>query len=724
MNTKRLDEVLMDIECIETKLGFKFSKEQKQILEWKNKPLSVIACAGSGKTTTIELNMIYKEMHYRVDPNDILCITFSKSSQLDMNSRYDELYQKLKGDSPFERPDFTTFHALFMRILQRFKDVKYKVVDMNYYKVPLMKAINYSNDSEYDINEILEGIRNYRASLINTLESLDGIENIKSVPDMMNFTYEEYKTVVTTYNNLKQQNNVIDFEDMQSLLLEMLEDDEYRNEIVKYFNHSYKHVYIDEFQDISPIQYAIIDIMLDENYDHFTVIGDDDQSIYKFRGSSSDFILDFADSIPDSHTLYLSTNYRSRSNILKNVQTSIEGNERRLNKEILPYRKGGRLGILKDTPNYNKICEYIEQDIEKRGQDFAYDNFAVLGRTKFQLSLAADALMERNINVKFKRKTDSLQMSRYYQEIFGVIRLIKSNNPSDLTKYGYKIARGLSKKGAEKIANDIRYSGEYWLDVLMRNRSQNHKYIKSLYETVNEIKNGRKLDKLLRNTLFLLKDFYKKISKKGDKNYDYLKETVNYLTALAEEKGYTYNQFVDNERMKYLRVKEISEETSDLKGVQILTFHGSKGLEFEHVYMIGVDNVFIPNSNSLQLDIENKRIYDCLANFEEERRLFYVACTRAKRALYITHVNQPSVFIRELKDMENQRIATVLDATKDKISNYDLANAIFDKKGSYKSDITEKEKGYIGDRLRDELKKLAMEKKTKNKKKRKDYKFK
>lgn len=714
----------MDIVTIEEKLGFKFSKEQKQIIEWKNKPLSVIACAGSGKTTTIELNMIYKEMHYDVDPNNILCITFSKSSQLDMNSRYDELYKKIKGENPFERPYFTTFHALFRKILYKFKDMSYKVVDMNYYKAPLMKAINYSNNSDYDINEIIEGIRNYRASLINTLESLDGIENINSVPDMMNFTYEEYKTVVTTYNNLKRQNNVIDYEDMQSLLLEMLEDDEYRNEIVKYFNHSYKHVYIDEFQDISPIQYAIIDIMLDENYDHFTVIGDDDQSIYKFRGSSSDFILDFTNSIPDSHTLYLSTNYRSRSNILKNVQTSIEGNERRLNKEITPYRKGGRLGILKDTPNYNKICEYIEQDIKKKGEDFAYDNFAVLGRTKFQLSLAADALMERNINVKFKRKTDSLQMSRYYQEIFGVIRLIKSNNPSDLIKYGYKIARGLSKKGAEKIAIDIRYSGEYWLDVLMRSRSQNHKYIKSLHDTVIEIKNGRKLDKLLRNTLYLLKDFYKKISKKGDKNYDYLKETVNYLTALAQEKGYTYNQFVNNERMKYLRVKEISEETSDLKGIQILTFHGSKGLEFDNVYMIGVDNVFIPNSNSLQLDIENKRIYDCFANFEEERRLFYVACTRAKRALYITHVNQPSVFIKELKDMENQRIATVLDATKDKISNYDLATSIFDKKGTYKSYITEKEKGYIGNKLERELKKLAMEKKTKNKKKRKDYKFK
>lgn len=713
----------MNIEAIENKLGFKFSKEQIQIIKWDKNSLSVIACAGSGKTTTIELNMIYKAIHYNVEPKDILCITFSKTSQLDMDSRYDNLYKKITDKSPFDRPKFTTFHALFKGILEYFKDTKFRVVDMNYYKMPLMKSINFSNDSEYDINEIIESIRNYRASLINTLESLDGIENVTDIPDMMNFTYEEYKTVVKTYNDLKQQNNVIDFEDMQALLLELLEDDEMRNEVVKYFNHSYKHIYIDEFQDISPIQYAIIDIMLNENYEHFTVIGDDDQSIYKFRGSSSDFILDFTNSIQGSHTLYLSTNYRCLSNILNNVKTSIEGNERRMNKDILPHRKGGRLGILKDAANYNKICEYIEQDIEKRGQAFAYENFAVLGRTKFQLSLMADALMERNIDVKFKRKEDSLQMSRYYQEVFGVIRLIKNNNQSDLVRYGYKIVKGLSKKGAEKIANDIQYSNEYWFDVLLRTRNRNHKYMESLKETIVEIKNGRKLEKLLRNALYLLKDFYKRTSKKGDKNYDYMKETVGYLAALARDKSYTYAQFIDNEKKKYLRVKEISENASELGGIAILTFHGSKGLEFDHVYMVGVDNQFIPNANSLQLDIENKRIYDCLANFEEERRLFYVACTRAKRVLYITYINQPSVFIKELKDMENQTIATVLDATKDKLSNYDLANNIFNSKGKYRANITEREKGYIGKKLKKELLKLSTEKQIKNKKKREDYKF-
>lgn len=139
--------------------------------------------------------------------------------------------------------------------------------------------------------------------------------------------------------------------------------------------------------------------------------------------------------------------------------------------------------------------------------------------------------------------------------------------------------------------------------------------------------------------------------------------------------------------------------------------------------MVGVDNKYIPSAASIQLDIENKRVYDCLSNFEEERRLFYVACTRAKRKLFISYSKRPSVFVHELKDIDNHRISTVYDAIDDKLSKYDLAKLIYNEKGNYTYHVTNKVQGYISKKLENQLKHLLKTRPVKNKKKRKDYKF-
>src|SRR5699024_10497909 len=129
-------------------------------------------------------------------------------------------------------------------------------------------------------------------------------------------------------------------------------------------------------------------------------------------------------------------------------------------------------------------------------------------------------------------------------------------------------------------------------------------------------------------------------------------------------KQYTYSQFVDNEREK---VRHINDNIATESGISVMTFHGSKGLEFENVYMVGVDNNYISSAASIQLDIEIKRVYDCLSNFEEKRRLFLVACTRAKTKLFISYSKRLSVFVHELKEIDNQRISTVYDAKDDKL---------------------------------------------------------
>lgn len=711
---------MVDIKTMQQRLGLIFSDEQIPVIEWKNKPLSVIACAGSGKTTTIELNMIYKTLNYRVNPTDMLCITFSKTSQLDMDNRYNKLYEIVAQTPPIERPHFTTFHALFKRILEYFKGERFKVVQIEKYKYQLMRAIGFKSANNFDLNELIDAIANYRSSLINTLESIDGLENIENIPDALDFTYDEYTKVISTYLDLKKQHDEIDFEDMQSLLLEMLEDDNKREAVIQYFNNTYKHVYIDEFQDISPIQYAIIDIMLNEDYSNFTVIGDDDQSIYKFRGSSSDFILQFPNQIQGSQTLYLSTNYRCKSNILNNVKTSIEMNERRFKKDFQSHRKGGKIGIIKDKPDFERICGYIQQHVKEMGEDYATENFVVLSRIKFQLSLVADALMERHIDVRFKNKNDALQMNRFYQEIFNIIKMIKKNDSEIVKNYAYKIIKGLSKEKAKSVAREVDYTQSYWLDIA-KIKVSNQKAMKETEKSILAIKNESNLEKILINVFDLLKGFYKSMSKRGSKNFDYFKDLVNYLQDIAKKDGINYYQFVEKERAKAQR---INQNIINGNGISIMTFHGSKGLEFENVYMIGVDNIYIPGASKLQYDIENRRLYSCFATFEEERRLFYVATTRAKNNLFISYnSSKPSVFIHELKDMDNQRRATVIDAIDDNMSKFDLAKTIYKKNGSYTDFVTEDIKGYLNTKFEKQAKDLIQSNKVKNKKQRKDYKF-
>ncbi|HCU8763918.1 TPA: ATP-dependent helicase [Staphylococcus aureus] len=256
---------------------------------------------------------------------------------------------------------------------------------------------------------------------------------------------------------------------------------------------------------------------------------------------------------------------------------------------------------------------------------------------------------------------------------------------------------------------------------MARNKVNNKKSFKEVEINVNVIKQEMNLEKILIAAYDLLKPFYKSMSKRGSKNLDYFTDVVNYLIDVSKANKMNYYQFVEKEREK---VQRINQNIAHGQGISIMTFHGSKGLEYEHVYMIGVDNVYIPSYPKLQFDIENGRLYSCFATFEEERRLFYVASTRAKRKLFISYSSdKPSVFINELKHMDNHIKATVFDAIEDNMIKFDLAKRIFSKDGKHTEEVTTDVKGYLNGKLENQLKTLLKSNKVKNHKKRKDYKF-
>ena len=200
---------MVSIHEIEEKIGHQLSDEQVKILEHDNKhPLSIVACAGSGKTTTIETKMIYNILNHDIDAKDILCVTFSKKAQEDMNEKYDELYEKITGEEVFhKKPHFSTFHSLFKFLIDKFVQLNYIDVVTSYqkYQSELMRALNYKSQSGLDLRIILEEIFSYYGVVINTLQSKDGIKGIHEIPKGYNFTLKEYRQVIDQYQKLKHE---------------------------------------------------------------------------------------------------------------------------------------------------------------------------------------------------------------------------------------------------------------------------------------------------------------------------------------------------------------------------------------------------------------------------------------------------------------------------------------------------------------------------------------
>ena len=267
-NTEALD-------YIKEHTDYELSTEQLNIIQHTDKPLSVVACAGSGKTTTIELKVLYEALSEQTKPNDAICITFSKRGQLDMVKRYDELLE-ITHCQELSSPKFSTFHALFYQLLRLVTPYHIDVTSMSQHKGDLSKSVNYKLSSNTDVSEAISLMANVRGELINTLKSTDGInpkdptddDNVMRVTSRKNtseFNEYEYDTVMKKYNMVKRIQDKIDFDDMQTELLSILEaDDDKAKHVIQYFRSQYSRIYIDEYQDISPLQFEIMNYLIED----------------------------------------------------------------------------------------------------------------------------------------------------------------------------------------------------------------------------------------------------------------------------------------------------------------------------------------------------------------------------------------------------------------------------------------------------------------------------
>lgn len=600
----------------------KLNPNQLKASRHESGPALVLAVPGSGKTTVIVNRIKYLIEEKGVSPYKVLAITFAKSQQLDMQIRIlealDENYSK--------EVSVLTIHALSYKIIreyERYKKTKYTLLDVEdaprsrdiLRKIYIQKLKTYPSEEEIDqIQSILGYIKNTNEDYIDA----DGPF--------------EYKVVVDDFETYKKKKHLIDFDDMLIMANDLLEKDRH---IISKFKDKYEYILLDEGQDTSLIQFMILDKLINTDKNFF-VVADDDQSIYKFRGACPERILNFEKYYKGAELYRLSENYRSTPSIINASNRLIKNNKLRYTKELSTSSSDKTPVNIKlfgkDLDEYRYIAKYLKS---------ASETVAILYRNNISQIPLAEFLERYLISFTSYDKKERFFTHWIIDDIFDIYNFALNMNDAALfRKIYYKIKGYLSK-------DDI--SGLYALtdiDVL-----------KALYSS-DSIQSYKK-DYILQ----LIKDFKALRKMKPSNIIDYIVNDMNYrgyLRSKGRDKSESFNKLLTmiyflkeialytksmdelKLRLNVLRNKIYSQNESN---VILSTIHGAKGLEFDTVFLVDIVDDEIPGSNNAS-DVE----------LEEERRIFYVGMTRAKKNLNICAFKERnntdyeiSQFIEEIK---------------------------------------------------------------------------
>lgn len=608
--------------------------EQEKAIQHRQGPMMVLAGPGSGKTYTLTQRVYYLIHTYGISPNQILVITFTKQAALEMEKRF----QTMDADSTVY---FSTFHALFYRILrsmEKFKGIsicneieKKEYLRRSYERTRHKKTYPDLLKDEEMCDALIKEI-----GLFKVQESLGKQEQFLSMCVPM----EIFRDLYEVYLEELRFQGKIDYDDMVILCYKELKQN---RELVGQLQNRFHYFLIDEFQDISSLQFEIVRILTGK-YHNLFVVGDDDQAIYGFRGASPRVMLDFKKYYPNMQLVQLKQNYRSSKEVTKAALQVIHENKERFQKEIWnPGRKKGLvqlLGYRGEEQEYIKIATMMKKDL-KSGK-----TVAVLCRTGKSFS---------DIQIVLQRH--GLMSGRTYEAKEDISSLLVK----DLVAY-YALAKGrFGRKEFLKVMNKpVRY--------IAREQVPEHPSFSSIIaqkavplDVKNRVKLLERQCNLL-NTLppkafvtYLMKSigyesYLMEYVRKQNSNISTVKKHVKALTKLAEA-------FSDMEAfMDYLKKDglygEVSREENGqtaIEGeVKLLTMHGAKGLEFDVVYLPDLAEGNVPHHRS-----------KTEAGIEEERRLFYVAMTRAKEKLCLFYPldgeasgKKPSRFLNILKNAD------------------------------------------------------------------------
>lgn len=605
-------------------------------------PMLVLAGPGSGKTRVITERVRYLIEKKNVPPASILVITFTKAAAMQMRERYRSLCS-----SHSSGVHFGTFHAIFFMILKYAYHYTADNIVRDEVRYDLLKRI--VNETDLEIQDEHEFLSDLESEISRVKGERMELSNYYS-PLCSNEVFQE---VFQKYQRALEKRRLIDFDDMLVYCYELLEK---RPDIRSMWQQQFRYILIDEFQDISRVQYDVVRL-LGEPANNIFIVGDDDQSIYGFRGAKPDIMKQFLKDFPEARQCLLGINYRCAPEIVKAAGRVIEKNRNRLPKEIHAGKRKSANGVV-EVREFKQLTEENETIRAKllayRNQGIPYNEMAVLFRTNTQARSLSSKLMEFNIPFTMKERIPNLYEHWIVQDILTYVRVAGGNRErGQVLRIINRPKRYVHRNAFTEPYVDWEelkcfYEEKDW----MVDRIEQLQYDLSMlaqmkpYAAVNFIRRGIGYDEYIREYAA-----YRGI--RADDMFeilDELLEEARMQESFEEWFDYmqTYKEELQEQTKKSFAMQRGQQQEDS---VMLMTMHGAKGLEFECV--------FIPDANE-GITPHNKSVLN--ADMEEERRMFYVAMTRAKSHLHIYYLKERfhkeaevSRFVEELLEDKEQR---------------------------------------------------------------------
>ena len=598
----------------------KLNKIQAQAVAHIDGPCMVLAGPGSGKTRIISQRIVSMVLDHDIPPTRILAISFTKASSLERKKRT-LAYGK---DDRLNKVSFGTFHSSFFRILRRYAGVSLEdlLLDLDRFKLvrSILKYLKISNYNDDDVLDLLNEISLVKNELVDYRDY-----------DSQSFEQEIFQKAYRLYEDEKKRHGKIDFDDMLIQAYDLLNNDPAILSIVRQV---FKYILIDEFQDINRAQFELIRLIAGQENNLF-VVGDEDQSIYGFRGARPDFMLEFDQYFPSARHILLDTNYRSSKDIVDLSLGLIKKNKKRHPKDLKAFSKDpARISYIypKDTDDEARLVadQIFDRVGSQKGAD--YGDFAVIYRTNRQARAFVDAFMDKRIPFILKDAPKTIYDHWVSLDIIAYLRIaMEIGSGGDWARVINKPFRYISKKSLAKAEASMDF-----LDCLLNDediKDFQKKNLEDLYIDLNYVRglSPQYGISYIRTTLDYDRYILDYCHERRIKSQQIV-EILDELEAAASPYRTILDFFKHIDQVRE-EVKKNADKTAGSslatsadKGVVLTTMHSSKGLEFDNVYIVGVNEGIVP----YQLGDDSK------LDIEEERRLLYVAITRAKRFLVIS----------------------------------------------------------------------------------------
>ena len=587
------------------------NERQKEAVEYNKGPLLILAGPGSGKTRVLTNKVLYLIENNIAKPQEIVAITFTNKASKEMKDR---IYKSLKKDT--YKLQISTFHSFGLKIIRE-----------NYNLLNLDKNFNILDDS--DSKSLL---KNIIAEMNLSTDQFDfkKIKNIISscknefvLPEdylkyHSGFFEEKISKIYKKYEDRLKKSSSLDFDD---LLIKPIELFKNKDILEKY---QYKYVLIDEYQDTNECQY-ILSKKISQKYKNICVVGDESQNVYSWRGANYKNILNFEKDYPNAKTILLEENYRSTKTIINAANCVIKNNKDRKDKTLFTKNENGeKIKIIKTYDEKEEAFRVIEEI--KKLEDISFNEIAILYRTNAQSAILEDVLKKSNVPYQIFGGT-SYYDRKEIKDLVAYLKLI--NNFKDDVSF-LRIINFPKRKLGDKFIENIKTISleknislfESLEDIPFK------KMMLELIEKKDKVSLTTLIEEVLEKTK-LLKEFFEDKDLSRKENLEEFKSITQRFEEENEDKS------LENFLFEKSLVKE-SDELLDCK-INLMTSHSAKGLEFEVVFLVGLEEGIFPHAISL---LDNKEL-------EEERRLFYVSITRAKKTLYFFHTIERNIYGRK-----------------------------------------------------------------------------